>query len=151
MKQQARRTPGHPASASSRYQADRKRGMPPATEVIEWLDRVLADPEFASAVEERLIDMRAEQKREAARARGLPRHAPAHRGEARGRRQTSSEPGCRTSFVVRTPYTGPSDTARRLGRKAEEVSRLDQPVESSCERVAPKMRRAKSAPKRRPG
>lgn len=133
------------------------RREPPSTEVMEWLDGVLADPELARAVEERLVELRAEQTREAARARGLsgqglgvPRREPPQRGNARGRRATSSVPGKQTPFIVRTPHPDPSATARRLGMKAEDVARLDELIESSRGGGATKRRRAKDAPKRRP-
>lgn len=131
------------------------RREPPATEVMEWLDGVLADPELGRAVEERLIEMRAEQRREAARARGLygqglgvPRQEPPQRGNARGQRETSSIPGKQTPFIVRTPYPDSSATARRLGMEAEDVARLDELIESSCEGFATKRRVARSALRR---
>jgi hypothetical protein len=40
---------------------------------MEWLDGVLADPALANAVEERLAEIRAEQRRESRRARELSR------------------------------------------------------------------------------
>lgn len=130
----------------------------PATEVMEWLDGVLADPDLARAVEERLVEMRAEQRREAARARGLsgqalgvPRQEPPQRGNARGRRDTSSAPGRQAPFIVRTPHPDLSATARRLGMKVEDVARLDELTESGRRGGATRRRRAKDAPKRRPG
>lgn len=129
----------------------------PATEVMEWLDGVLADPDLARAVEERLVEMRAEQKREAARARGLsgqardvPRQEPTRRGNARGRREASSAPGRQTPFIVGTPYPDLSATARRLGVKGADVARLDEFIESSRGGGATQRRRAKDAPRRRP-
>lgn len=81
---------------------------PPATEVMGWLDGVLADPHLAHAIEDRLAEMRAEQDRVARGEGGLC----AGRDLRGGRRGTTS--------------------ARRNP-------------------VLPSERRAKNAPKRRPG
>jgi hypothetical protein len=81
---------------------------PPATEVMEWLDGVLADPDLANAIEERMAEMKAEQDRVA-------------QGEG-GLRPGRDLPGTRYG------------TARTRGN-----------------RVPPNARRARSAPKRRPG
>lgn len=62
---------------------------PAATEVEEWLDGVLADPDLASAVEERMIEMRAEQDRVAQGEGGLRPGRDlrrTRRGTASGRR-----------------------------------------------------------------
>ena len=81
---------------------------PPATEVMKWLDDVLADPHLAHAIEERMAEMQAEQDRVA-------------RGQG-GLRPGRDLPGTRRG------------TARTRGN-----------------RVPPNARRARSAPKRRPG
>ncbi len=81
---------------------------PPATEVMKWLDGVLADPDLANAIEERMAEMEAEQDRVAHGEDGL--------------RPGRDLPGTRRG------------TARTRGN-----------------RVPPNARRARSAPKRRPG
>jgi hypothetical protein len=72
---------------------------PAATEVEEWLDGVLADPDLASAVEERMVEMRAEQDRVAQGEGGLRPGRDlrrTRRGTASGRRNGIRPSACRT-------------------------------------------------------
>lgn len=122
-----------------------------ATELTEWLEGVLADPAFASAVEKRGAEMRAEQRREVLRARDLLRHGPVPPGEARSRRRASTKRREQARFVVVTPCPNPSATARRFGLKASDIVRVDEVVEARRERDIAKSRSATSSSKRRPG
>ena len=158
MKEPTKRALRIPAPVSRRGGVENQSRKSAATEVTEWLEGVLADPALASAVENRLAEMKAEQRREATRASGRPRQrlgvpprGPVPHGEARSRRKTSTKRREQAPFVVVTPYPNPSAMARRLGMKAEDVARLDELVEARCERGVANRNRAKSTPKRRTG
>lgn len=158
VKEPTRRTPRSLEAVSGRRNVENQHPTSASNEIMEWLDGVLADPDLARAVEERLAEMRADQRREAARASGRPRQRlsvpprePVPRGEARRRREASSKAREQAPFVVRTPYPDPSATARHLGMKPEDAARVDDLIESRFGCVTANRRRAKGAPKRRPG
>ncbi len=124
---------------------------------MEWLDSVMADPELARAVEERLAEMRAEQARLAAReGRALPARSrlefridPALHDEGRVRQGPRPKRREQPPFVVTTPYPDPSVTARRLGMKAEEIARVEELVAASLKRAATSESGARKMPRKK--
>lgn len=89
VKERARQTPRSPAPVSRRREVENQNRKPASNEVMEWLDGVLADPWLTIAIEERLVEMRAEQDRVAKGEGGLRPGRDlrrTRRGTASGRR-----------------------------------------------------------------
>ena len=113
------------------------------TEVMEWLDAVMADPETASAVEERMAEMRIEQELVALREKnGLSQRDLAERIGASQPYIAKLESGRVKNLGLKTLVKYAAATGTRLTVRFESMPR---PRKAAARPVAVATTRARSA------